>query len=82
MSKLLYTLRLDPQDASPQGVTKLLNLDVGDLDEDFGVVPIDPDKSLYSILVDERAVPSTNEAVGDVKGPFANPRIEPFNIKD
>jgi hypothetical protein len=82
MSKLLYTLKLDPQDASPQGVTKLLNLDVGDLDEDFGVVSIDPDKSLYSILVDERAVPGANEAGGDVKGPFANPRIEPFNIQD
>ncbi len=53
-----------------------LGVAVEDLNASFGVVPIDLDKGLYSVEVrDDRAPPSTE---GPYRGPFSNPKIEPF----
>jgi hypothetical protein len=77
MGKLMLTLKLDAGRATLEDARQRLGLDEGEVDDDFGVVNIDPEQDLYAILVDEQ----TAERVSgqpDVKGPFANPPIEPF----
>lgn len=48
------------------------------VDTHFGIVPIDPDRGLYAVQVREDALPDRKDTGGSAKGPFANPRIEPF----
>ncbi|HKA15735.1 MAG TPA: hypothetical protein VKH41_12005 [Myxococcota bacterium] len=77
MAKLMMTLQLDPGEASIEAVRRKLELGRLDLDEEFGVVPIDPEKDLFAILVDERVASELMGREG-VRGPFSNPKIEPF----
>jgi hypothetical protein len=56
-----------------------LGVEVGDLDTTFGVVPIDPDQGLYAVQVRAGKVPSkSGQADRDYRGPWSNPKIEPF----
>ena len=70
--KVLMTVEL----ASPTraNAAKSLGVKIGAIDKDFGVVPIDPDRHLYSIKVSPEAVPSA-AVDGSYRGPFSNPRI-------
>jgi hypothetical protein len=77
MAKLLLTLTRDPADASLDAVKRDLGLTDEDIDDEFGVVNIDPNGHRYAILVEERAAGRVGKGPG-VEGPFANPRIEPF----
>jgi hypothetical protein len=77
MSKLMMTLHLDPKEASLAAVKRKLGLQAGEIDEEFGVVPIDPDANLFTVLVEEGVVTKVQGQEG-VRGPFANPKIEPF----
>jgi hypothetical protein len=73
----MFTLNLEPGEASAGAVRRRLGLEGSELDEEFGVVSVDPEKSLYAILVDERAAHKL-EGNKSVQGPFSNPRIETF----
>lgn len=79
---MLFTVQLQPEEANLKGVRERLGITPDQIDDEFGVVAIDPEQSLYTVLVDESAVSSLGEehtkARGTVKGPFANPRIEGF----
>jgi len=77
MPKQMMTLQLDPKDATVDAVMRKLGLRRGELDEEFGVVAIDPDANLFTILVEEGAVDKLRGQQG-VRGPYANPKIEPF----
>ncbi len=77
MSKLMMTLKLDPKEASLGAVMRKLGLRPGEIDEEFGVVPIDPDAHLFTVLVEQGAVDKMQGQEG-VRGPFSNPKIEPF----
>jgi hypothetical protein len=77
MGKVMFSLTLDPAEASVGKVQRKLGLSGEELDRDFGVVELDPAAHRYAVLVDEEAVPRLQDAPG-VEGPFANPRIEPF----
>jgi len=55
-----------------------LGVSTQDLDEKFGVVPVDPSRGLYSVQVREGSVPATSDAGQPYRGPFSNPRIAPF----
>ncbi|MTD93493.1 hypothetical protein GIW81_03985 [Hyphomicrobium sp. xq] len=70
--KVLMTVEL----ASPTlaNAAKSLGVKIGAIDKDFGIVPIDPDRHLYSIKVSPEAVPSM-AADAQYRGPFSNPRI-------
>lgn len=62
---------------------RLFNLDVSEIDADFGVIATDPENDFYTILVDAQASQRANEALakrsGDAgEGLFANPPIDPF----
>jgi hypothetical protein len=54
-----------------------LGVSTQDLDEKFGVVPVDPSRGLYSVQVREGSVPAP-DAGQPYRGPFSNPRIAPF----
>jgi hypothetical protein len=73
----MMTVELDPDSATVDEVAKRLGLGPEEIDAEFGVVPIDPDNHLYSVLVDEQASARVAGQPG-VEGPFSNPRIEPF----
>jgi hypothetical protein len=49
-----------------------------EIDSNFGVVPIDLDQRLFTILVDEAAANRISGGKWDAKGPYSNPRIAPF----
>ena len=52
----------------------LLGVAVADLDEAFGVVPVDPAQGLYAVEVDADKLPA--EPAGQpYRGPFSSPRI-------
>lgn len=77
MSKLMMTVKIDPEHGSTHELREQLGLSAGELDEDFGVVNVDPEENLYAIMVDESAAQRLTD-VPSVQGPFSNPRIEPF----
>jgi hypothetical protein len=62
-----------------EDVRARFGLTADEIDTDFGVVEIDPEDHLYTVLVEQSAagklVPSGD---WDVSGPFSNPRIAPF----
>lgn len=73
----MLTLKLDPKNATLADVRRKLNLSADDVDTEFGVIKIDPQKNLYAVLVDERAADKAAGQLG-VQGPFSNPKIQPF----
>ena len=77
MAKYMMTLRLDPAEANLAAVSRKLNLNNNEIDPNFGVVAINPADSLYAILVDE-AVATKLQGSEGVKGPYSNPKIEPY----
>lgn len=74
---MLLTVELEPSRATLSEVKKALHLSDSDIDDEFGVVSVDPDAGLYAVLVEEPAAAAAASHPG-VKGPFSNPRIEPF----
>lgn len=76
MAKLMLTVKLDPERATLADASRELGVDEAELDPDFGVVNIDPDEDLFTVLVDEQTAERVDgKAAG---GPYANPPIEPF----
>jgi len=75
--KIMLTIELNPDEASLADVKHKLSLDAGEIDESFGVVCVSPEQNLYTILVEEEAA---KKAAGNegVRGPYSDPRIEPF----
>lgn len=64
-------------------VRKLFNLDVGEIDVQFGVIATDPTEDLYTVLVVAKASKRIEAVLATrprdpAEGIFANPRIEPF----
>jgi len=56
-----------------------LGVSIGDVDDQFGVVPIDPAEGLYAVQVKESSVETGRAgARGGYQGPYSNPEIAPF----
>lgn len=55
-----------------------LGIGIDDIDQEFGVVLVDPKAGLYSVQVDAARLPEGGESGSAYRGPFSNPRIEPF----
>jgi hypothetical protein len=76
MDRVLLTVRLEPGRATREDVCARLGVAESDLDPEFGVVLVDPQRNLYAVLVDEAVAPRAAQAEG-VSGPYANPSIRP-----
>jgi hypothetical protein len=74
--KLMMTVTLEPDRATVDEARHRLGLEEDEVDADY-IENIDPERHEYVILVDEQAAERIGGQPG-VKGPFANPRIEPF----
>lgn len=55
-----------------------LGIAAADINPDYGVVLIDPDKNMYAVMVRADRLPSGGEPQNPYSGPFSDPRIEPF----
>lgn len=57
---------------------KQLGVRVDDLNAVFGVVPVDPDRGVYSVEVRADRIPAKAAEAEPYRGPFANPPIAPL----
>ena len=83
MNRVLYSFNWQGQE--PPSIHDLelkFGLKKNDLDPEFGIVLIDPEKSIYSILVNQEVVAKLSGYEGDLRGPYSNPRIEPMNLQE
>ena len=58
-----------------------LGVSVADIDDRFGIVPINPAEGLYAVQVKESSVDARGTGDADrskYRGPYSNPRIAPF----
>lgn len=55
-----------------------LGLPLSDLNSAFGVISIDPERSLYAVEVRADGEPVQSGASSAYRGPYSNPRIAPF----
>lgn len=80
MAKVMMTIRTASGPPTPDAVRRRFALAEGDLDDAFGVVPVDPDAGIYAVMVEESAAPRLSSGGGwTVSGPFSNPRIAPID---
>jgi hypothetical protein len=73
-----YALMVVNGQAGPPTIAeaaKQLGVVPADLDSEFGVVTISPDRHLYSVRVDASKLPSGGSGKS---GPFSDPPISPF----
>jgi hypothetical protein len=79
MSKLMMTIHSADKPPTLQEIAERYQLQPGELDQEFGIVEIDPERHDYAILVEpevaKKIAPTEN---WQVSGPYSNPRIEPF----
>jgi hypothetical protein len=75
---VLYTVTASDGPPTIEEAAKQLGLKSEDIDRNFGVVPIDPARRLYSVQAFVQKAPDNSASGTDHKGPFSNPDIEPF----
>lgn len=79
MPKLMMTIHSQGGPPTLEEIVRRYNLQSGDIDDEFGVVEIDPERHDYTILVESEAAKKIAPTEHwEVSGSFSNPRIEPF----
>jgi len=85
MAKMLYSITSQGPQPTLEQVCERFGLRGDEVDHDFGVVLIDPEDESYAILVEEAAVQRLRGQrpadAREITGPFANPRIAPFDLQ-
>jgi hypothetical protein len=85
MGKMLYDIAWEGSAPTLEEVCERFGFGGDEVDHEFGVVATDPDEGSYAVVVEETAVQRIRgERVDEAKaitGPFANPRIEPFDLQ-
>ena len=77
--KVMLTIEAPDHPPTIAALRSRYRLRKGEIDEEFGVVEIDPQAHLYTVLVDPAAAAKIQPSAGwKVEGPFSNPKIEPF----
>lgn len=74
----LYTVSAPEGPPTIEEAARQLGLPPADIDREFGVVPIDPARGLYSVRALSVLTPGGAGAKESYQGPFSNPRIKPF----
>ena len=78
---VMLTVKLPAEDATLGEARRRLGLDDDEVDEEFGLVLLDPAEELYAVLVSADAgarAAAASGGAGGTGGPYANPPIEPF----
>jgi hypothetical protein len=74
----LVTIESPDGPPSLEAAAQQLGVRREDIDEAYGVVPIDPARGLYGVQVQADRLPHGFERKRPFRGPFANPEIAPF----
>jgi hypothetical protein len=72
----LMTVNLDAATRTLAGAAAALGVPESAMDASFGVVPLDPERGLYAVQVRPDALAAHDKS--EFRGPYADPRIEPF----
>lgn len=81
MAKVMMTIHSPGDAPTLQEIVGKYGLEPDELDEQFGVVLIDPEKNDYTILVEQSAASKISPSKQwDVSGPYSNPPIETFDL--
>jgi hypothetical protein len=76
MSKVMVTVAGAGDRCSLSEVKRRFDLADDEIDADFGVIEIDPDAHLYTVLVEEDAAQRLRDAgATGLSGPYSNPVI-------
>ena len=80
MAKIMVSFQVEGPAPTIADLRQRYSLSDDEIDATFGVVEVDPQACIYTILVEESAVEKIlpDGPITDVEGPFSNPRIEPF----
>jgi len=63
--------------ATLEAAAASLGVEETSLDANFGIVEIDPERNLYSVMVEEDASVPDSRSGKEFRGPFSNPKIAP-----
>jgi hypothetical protein len=67
------------KELSIASVAQYLGVQPSELDAEFGVVSVDPQRQLYAIMIAENRMKGVLVRLGPkAKGPFSDPEIGPF----
>ena len=77
MSKVMVTISGGSRPTLAE-VKQAFALSDAEIDPDYGVIEVDDENHVYSILVEEQAAAKISGHGWSTEGPFSNPRIEPF----
>ena len=75
--KIMFTIQRKGTAPTLDEVARAHGFQRAELDDQFGVIEVDPLDHTYAVLADEDAVSRVSGRSG-LAGPFANPKIEPF----
>ena len=82
MQKLLFSIKWEDGQPSTEQICEKYGFEPQEIDSQYGIIEIDPEDNLFSILVDQEAAQRVREQLGDddegIDGPFSNARIAPF----
>lgn len=80
MPRLLFNVTWEQGQPSLEQVREKYGFGPEEIDQDFGVIEIDPQDHLYTVLVDQEAAQRVRKRMGKgpLEGPYSNPRIEAF----
>jgi hypothetical protein len=86
VAKMLYTIEWHDGQPTFDSLSEHYGFQREELDEAFGIVPVDPEANLYSVMLEEEAVERMQgerpREAETLEGPYANPRIEPFDLQE
>lgn len=83
MAKVMMTIHAPQGSPTLQEVMRQYGIEPHEIDQQFGVVPIDPEKNDYTILIEQSAAQKVSPSQKwDVSGPYSNPSIDTFDLPD
>lgn len=81
MSKVMISLVCPGEVPTLAEIKRRYHLNDGDVDAGFGVIPVDPASSTFTILVEENvAAKVSGDSRWKTSEPFSNPRIATFEL--
>jgi hypothetical protein len=74
---VLMTVQLKDE-ASLAGAARFLGIAESAIDTSYGLVPIDPEQSLYAVRISAGLSPEPGDGEKGFQGPYSDPKIAPM----